>query len=246
MLIVWILGFSFLGSAVAVGGASLIMALPDRLLHKIVPALLSYAVGTLMAAALLGLIPEAVGELPIMAVMATCLAGLMSFFVLEKIVLWRHCHDESCEIHGAAGPLILTGDALHNFVDGVVIAAGFLSSVPLGIATGLAVFTHELPQEMGDFAILLNSGYSRLRALGLNILSGLATFPGAIVAYLALDRIHGAVPYVLALSAASFIYIALADLTPGLHRRLGLRPGLAQILLILSGIGTIWLFELGH
>lgn len=171
---------------------------------------------------------------------------MVLFFVLEKLVLWRHCHDPDCDLHGVAGPLILLGDALHNFIDGIVIAAAFLSTIPLGIATGLAVIVHEIPQELGDFAILLDSGYSRARALLFNTLSSLATLLGALLAYGALEMIHGAIPYVLALSAASFLYIAAADLIPHLHRRLELTSSLAQLLLLGAGIGTIILLHLPH
>jgi zinc and cadmium transporter len=145
------------------------------------------------------------------------------FFVLEKLVLWRHCHDSGCEVHGRAAPLILIGDAFHNFVDGMVIAAAFLTSIPLGVAAALAVIAHEVPQEVGDFAILLDSGYGRMKALILNGLSSATTLPGAVLAYFWLGEMHAAVPYILALSAASFIYIAAADLIPGLHRQVSSR-----------------------
>jgi hypothetical protein len=161
---------------------------------------------------------------------------MVVFFVLEKLVIWRHCHDGECAVHGAAAPLILIGDTLHNFADGVVIAAAFLVGTSLGIATTVAVIAHELPQELGDFAILLDSGYSRARALALNALSGLASLAGALLAYGALEAIRDALPYVLALSAASFLYIATADLIPGLHRRPGAAEGLSQVLLLLAGI----------
>jgi zinc and cadmium transporter len=165
--------------------------------------------------------------------------------VMEKFVLWHHCHDEQCEAHGNAGPLILIGDALHNFVDGAVIAAAFLTSIPLGIAAALAVVAHEVPQELGDFAILLDSGYGRMKALVLNQLSAVATLPGAIMAYFWLDGMRGALPYILAIAGASFIYIAAADLIPGLHRQVTLAASLRQVVLLLCGIGTIALFHLG-
>ena len=142
--------------------------------------------------------------------------------------------------------MILIGDAFHNFVDGFVIAAAFLTSIPLGIAASFAVIAHEVPQEVGDFAILLESGYSRMRALLLNTLSSLATLPGAVIAYYFLGATMEAVPYILALSAASFIYIAIADLVPSLHRQVGLKSALRQFLLVLAGIGTIAAFHFGH
>jgi zinc and cadmium transporter len=171
------------------------------------------------------------------------LAGIVLFFMLEKLVIWRHCHKMHCEVHGTAGPLILVGDAFHNFVDGFVIAAAFLTSIPLGIAASLAVIAHEVPQEVGDFAILLENGYSKRQALLLNTLSSLATLPGAVIAYYFLAATQEAVPYILALSAASFIYIAVADLVPGLHKQVGLKPAVIQLVLIIAGIGTIAVFH---
>jgi zinc and cadmium transporter len=173
------------------------------------------------------------------------LAGMVLFFVLEKLVLWRHCHDDECEVHGRAGPLILIGDGVHNFVDGVVIAAAFLASIQLGIVASLAVIAHEVPQEVGDFAILLDSGYARAKALALNTLSAATTLPGAVLAYFWLGETHVAVPYILAISAASFIYIAAADLIPGLHRQVTAAASLRQLALLLAGIGTIAIFHHG-
>jgi zinc and cadmium transporter len=172
-------------------------------------------------------------------VLSTTLMGLVGFFVLEKWVLWRHCHDEACEAHAAAGVLILIGDAFHNFVDGFAIAAAFLVSVPLGVSASLAVIAHEVPQELGDFAILLQSGYERRYAFTYNLISSAVTLPGALIAYFALSAIASATPYILAVSAASFIYIAAADLIPGLHRHLSPRAGLQQLILLLAGIATI-------
>ena len=166
--------------------------------------------------------------------------------MLEKLVIWRHCHDGECEIHGAAGPLILFGDAFHNFVDGIVIAAAFLVSIPLGAATALAVIAHEVPQEVGDFAILLDSGYSRQKAFVYNLLSSSVTLPAAIIAYFSLKAIQAVIPYILALSAASFIYIAMADLIPELHKRFGVRTSVRQFILFILGIGTILFFRLSH
>ena len=226
----WILGFSILGSLGVIVGTASFLLIPASFRITLVPSLVSYATGTLLAA----------------PVMAAVLAGMILFFVLEKLVLWRHCHDGSCPAHGRAAPLILVGDAFHNFVDGIVIAAAFVTSVPLGIATSLAVIAHEVPQEIGDFAILLDSGYGRGKALLLNSLSAAATLPGAVAAYFWLQQMDRAVPYILAISAASFIYIATADLIPGLHRQT--RPGQSarQLLLLFAGIATIVLIRHGH
>jgi zinc and cadmium transporter len=207
--------------------------------------LISYATGTLLGAAFLGMIPAALAQASARAVASTVLAGIIAFFVLEKVVLWRHCHDGECSVHGQPAPLILFGDAFHNFVDGVVIAAAFLTTIPLGVVTSLAVIAHELPQEIGDFGILLDGGYGRGRALLLNGLSSASTLPGAVLAYLWLDEVREAVPYILAFSAASFVYIAMADLVPTLHRQLSVRTSIRQLALLLAGIGTIALLHEG-
>lgn len=239
--------FSLLGSVGAMGGAALLLAFPDAMRQRLLPCLLSYATGTLLGAAFLGMIPQGLTKASPLAISGTVLAGLVGFFILEKLVIWRHCHDEDCEEHGhQAGTLILLGDAFHNFVDGVVIAAAFLTSVPLGIATALAVIAHEIPQELGDFAILLHSGLSRTRAFVYNLLSSLTTLPGAIVGWFWLADVREAIPFVLAISAASFIYIAVADLVPSLHRHATLKSSMLQVALILAGIATIAFFRLGH
>jgi zinc and cadmium transporter len=246
MLLTWIIIFSVLGSIGAIAGAALLLLFPQAIRQSLLPLLLSYATGTLLGAAFLGMIPGGLALLPPINMSATVLGGIVLFFTLEKIVLWRHCHKEHCTVHGAAAPLILIGDAFHNFVDGFVIAAAFLTSVPLGIAASLAVIAHEVPQEVGDFAILLENGYSRKRALLMNTLSSLSTLPGALIAYFFLAATQEAIPYILGLSAASFIYIAIADLVPGLHKKLSVGQSLLQILLLLLGIGTIALFHMPH
>ncbi len=239
--------FAMLGSVGALGGAALLLRFPDAVRTRLLPCLLAYATGTLLGAAFLGMIPTSLEQAPALAVSSTVLLGIVLFFVLEKLVLWRHCHDSDCAVHGhQGGKLILVGDAFHNFVDGVIIAAAFLISVPVGIATSLAVIAHEIPQELGDFAILLASGYNKVKAFTYNLLSSLATLPGVVLGWFWLDEMRGAIPYILALSAASFIYIAVADLVPGLHQRTGAKATVLQVLLMLSGIATIALFRLGH
>lgn len=244
--LLWISAFSILGSIGAVAGASLFLFFPEGVQQVLVPYLISYATGTLLGAAFLGMIPAGLNQAPATTVMATVLAGIVLFFVLEKLVLWLHCHDSGCVVHGRAAPLILVGDAFHNFVDGAVIAGAFLTSVPVGIATALAVIAHEVPQEIGDFAILLDSGYGRARALLLNGLSAVTTLPGAFSAYFRLGETRQALPYILALSAASFIYIAAADLIPNLHRQTTGAASMRQFPLLLAGIGSIALFRFGH
>ena len=243
----WAIVFTLLGSVGALIGAALLLRFPDAVRNRLLPGLVAYTTGTLLGAAFLGMIPTALEQAPPLAASGTVLAGIMLFFVLEKLVLWRHCHDSDCSVHGRqAGRLILVGDAFHNFVDGVVIAAAFLISIPIGIATALAVIAHEIPQELGDFAILLASGFNKTKAFAYNLLSSLATLPGVLLGWFWLGEMRQAIPFILALSAASFIYIAVADLVPGLHQRTGARNSLLQFALMLAGIATIALFRLGH
>ncbi len=243
MLLTWIIVFSILGSVGAIAGAALLLLFRQSTRKTLLPCLLSYAIGTLLGAAFLGMLPKALQQGAAMLISATVLAGIVLFFVLEKIVIWRHCHESHCAVHSTAGPLILIGDAFHNFVDGFVIAAAFITSIPLGISASVAVIAHEIPQEVGDFAILLDNDYTTKRALILNLLSSLTTLPGAVIAYYALESTRELVPFILALSAASFVYIAIADLIPGLHRQATLRTGLNQLALILAGIATIAFFQ---
>lgn len=243
---IWTLLFSLLGSVGAISGGALLLLFPRPLTRRLIPGFISYAIGTLLGAAFLGMIPAGLRQAPVPPVLAVVLAGIIVFFILEKIVLWRHCHDPECEVHGKSGALILIGDAFHNFVDGIVIAAAFLASFPLGISASLAVIAHEIPQELGDIAILLDSGYSKTRAFLYNLFSSLTTLPGAVIAYFYLGAARQAVPYILALSAASFIYIALADLVPGMHQHTEIGKAAGQITLILLGIGTIVLFRFLH
>lgn len=241
MLFLWVIVFSLSGTAGVLLTAAAFLSFPERIQKVLLPCLISYATGTLLAAAFLGLIPHALEHASESAVLATVLVGILLFFLLEKIVLWRHCHNLECEVHSAAGPMILIGDTIHNFADGVVIAASFLFSIPLGIVTGLSVIAHEIPQETGDFAILLNSGYGKHRALLLNIISSLSTVPAAIIAYITLETAEGLIPYVMSISAASFLYIALADLSPELHTATQLSHALRQFIVLLAGIATILL-----
>jgi zinc and cadmium transporter len=243
MIFGWIIVFSLLGSIGAIAGAGLLLAFPAMTRRKVVPYLISYASGTLLGAAFLGMIPNGLRLLEAGLMLMSVLGGLVVFFILEKLVIWRHCHEQDCEVHSQAAPLILIGDAFHNFIDGVVIAAAFLTSIPLGITVSIAVIAHEIPQEVGDFAILLEGGYSRTRALMLNTLSAASTLPGAALAYFWLAEARSMMPYVLAISAASFIYIALADLVPSLHRRASQAGSMQQTALLILGIATIALLK---
>jgi len=233
------IGLAILGSlgGILLGGVLLLVR--EQVRGKLVPWLVSYAVGTLLGVALLDVIPEALESLKPASVFGTLLCGILAFFILEKIVLWHHCHDDHCAEHATAAPLILIGHAVHNFIDGTVIAAATYVSIPLGVTTALAVAAHEIPQEVGDFAILLHAGYSRMRALWLNVLSGSSATVGVLVAALAIDRLPHLLPYFLPVAAASFLYIAMSDLIPSLHHNPIEGGAVRQVCLVGAGILTV-------
>lgn len=236
------LGLSLLGGLGGLLVASGVLLFTDSVRARVVPWLVSYAVGALLGVSLLAILPEALESLPPTQVFATLLAGILLFFVLEKLVLWRHCHTHDCEVHESAAGLVIIGDAVHNFVDGAVIAAAVMTSVPLGVSTAIAVAAHEIPQEVGDFAILLHAGYPRRKALMINVLSAAAGAAGAALALVAFEILPRILPYALPLAAASFLYVAMADLIPGLHRGRTDGSSLRQVLLVAAGIATILIF----
>lgn len=252
----WIMIFTALGGALSALAAGVFLLASESRRMAWLPHLVSFATGALLGAALLNLLPHAIegaGVANVHLVGLTLVAGIFAFFVLEKFVLWRHCHEEDCDSHvprqehrdRASGTLILTGDAIHNALDGVLIAAAFMTDLRLGIVTSIAAIAHEIPQEVGDLAILLNGGMSRGRALALNLLTGLTSIVGGVLAYFALGQALGALPYALAVAAASFLYVAVADLIPGLHRRVELVASLEQVALIAAGVGVILLTNHG-
>lgn len=244
----WIIAFTLLGGFLSALAASVFLLLPDPGRTRVLPHLISFATGALLGAAFLALLPRAFEGMAAQNVGLTVLAGLLAFFMLEKAVLWRHCHHDECEAHGpgdqqrdaAAGVMVLVGDGIHNLLDGVLIAAAFLTDFHLGVVTSVAVVAHEVPQEVGDLAVLLNAGFTRTRAFITNVLASLASVLGGVVAFFWLERTQELLPYVLAVAAASFVYVAVADLIPGLHRRVDARASLFQILLIGAGVGVIF------
>ena len=248
-LLAWILLFCLLGGVLSVLAAAVFLLIPDRLRSHLLPHFVSFAIGALLGAAFLALLPHAINDYPALdahRIGATILLGILAFFMLEKLVLWRHCHADHCEGHETHGKpalasLVVIGDGLHNFVDGILIAAAFMTDIDLGIVTALAVASHEIPQEVGDFAVLLHGGLSRARALWYNLLSSLTTVVGGLLAWYGLQGLEQAIPYVLALAASSFIYIAVADLIPDLHRQAHMRETVMQLLLIMAGVVVIYL-----
>jgi zinc and cadmium transporter len=286
----YIVSFSLLGGVLSVSLAAF-FALNVRTAW--VPMLVSYAIGAMLGAVFLEILPHAFSIAGnVETVSATLLLGLLLFFVLEKLVIWRHCHGNHCEVHaihseescpdthpnaihsnvadnatkykavatqppsvllsnshshthshdgGRSGLMIMIGDTFHNFIDGILIAAAFTADIKLGVVTALAIIAHEIPQEVGDFLILLHSGYSKKQALIFNLVSSVATMVGGLIAYFALQYVQSWIPIILGLAASSLIYVAVADLIPGLHKRTELRATLAQVLLISIGVSTIWI-----
>jgi zinc and cadmium transporter len=264
-LLVLIIIFTAIGGILSIMAAAVFLLLPEQQRKAMLPHGISFAIGALLAVAFWGLIPEAFETVKpdqFQILSGTILAGILGFFTLEKLLIWRHCHSGSCEAHGddnehahkhnhsnakSAGSLIILGDSIHNFVDGILIAAAFLTDIQLGIVTSLAVAAHEIPQEVGDFAILLDSGYSRGKALFYNMLASLTTVLGGILAYFSLEDLHSSLPFFLALAASSFIYIAVADLIPTLHKKTDIKTSIQQIVLIAAGVFLIcYLHNIAH
>jgi zinc and cadmium transporter len=288
-ILVWIILSSLIGGALSVAGAALVAL---NVKKSAVPMLISFAIGAMLGAVFLEILPEAItaGKSP-QHISATVLFGILLFFALEKLVIWRHCHGDHCEVHAVhteedcpenipkqkitietpaletkyraasgaqpagmlkathahdhaherSGMMIMIGDTFHNFVDGILIASAFMVDVKVGIVTSIAIIAHEIPQEVGDFLILLHSGYSKKQAFMFNLVSSLATLVGGVAAYYALQTLQAWVPFILGLAAASLLYVSVADLIPSLHKRTDLRASISQLSLILCGVASIWL-----
>ena len=249
-------------ASLAGGVLSIVAAAGTLTLHRSwISKLVSFAVGALLGAVFLELLPHALETGAAESVMITVLAGLLAFFLLEKLVLWRHSHDHGegddpeqdrapaahahdhgaadAGDHGRSGLMILIGNSVHNLCDGIVIAASFLADTTLGAAATVAIVSHAIPQQVGDFAVLLHSGYTRRRAFAFNLATGAATLAGALAGYFALSDMEQMLPTVLAIAAASLLYVAVADLIPSLHRRPEPVETLKQLALIGLGVGVI-------
>ena len=290
-ILAWIILTSLIGGALSVVGAGLV-AFKAR--SSAVPMLISYAIGAMLGAVFLEILPEAINATvknggSVQATTTTVLFGILLFFGLEKLVIWRHCHGDHCEVHaihteencpethpdadaksvtkykavsvkqpsislhshthshshdydgGRSGMMVMIGDTFHNFVDGILIASAFMVDIKVGIVTSAAIIAHEIPQEVGDFLILLHSGYSKKQAFIFNLVSSFATVVGGTIAYFALQHVQGWVPTILGLAASSMLYVAVADLIPSLHKRTELRATISQLSLILCGVASIWL-----
>ncbi len=278
-ILTWIVVFSLLGGALSVIGAAVVTLNISRVRT---PMFISYAIGAMLGAVFLEILPHAIEEASSpKAMTGTVLFGILLFFALEKLVIWRHCHGDHCEVHavhteedcpdtvnktqsqvaieeqaitveqatitqdahthdhGRSGMMIMIGDTFHNFVDGILIASAFMVDIKLGIVTAIAMIAHEIPQEIGDFFILLHSGYSKKQAFIFNFVSSLATMLGGLLAYFTLQNAQELIPTILGLAAASMLYVAVADLIPSLHKRTELRATVSQLLLIALGVSSI-------
>ncbi len=245
MFILYLIISLTIGSVGSISLASVLLLLDNRKLEKVSSHLLTLAGGTLLGAAFLGMLPKAIKSAENTdTILGLTLTGIIVFFLLEKLILWRTCENKNCERHNnATAPLILIGDALHNFIDGIIIVAAFFTSYKFGIIVTLTVFAHEIPQELADFGVLINNGYSKIKALKYNLLSGATSYLGGLLAYITLESANKLIPYVLAFSAASFIYISLADLVPQMHKKTNGKASLVQVSLILTGIIIIYIIR---
>lgn len=255
MTLLYILVATLAGGLLSVGVAALVS---DRVLGRLVRHLVSLSAGVLLGAALLHVLPEAFeSQAGAQELFLTLLAGLLFFFLLEKVELYRHSHHHEGDGHhhhhhfdaeqaGRGGYSVLVGDSIHNFCDGVLIAAAFLADPKLGLLTALAVSLHEIPQEVGDYLVLINAGFSRRRALLFNALSGLAAVAGGLLGYFLFEPFEAALPYLMVVASSCFIYVAVADLIPQMQRRLPWKDTVQQVLWIGAGLGLMAIASLGH
>jgi len=236
MLFLYIITSVLLVSLISFVGVFTLPIKPEKL-KKITMLLVSLSAGTLLGDAFLHILPEVIEENAGFNLWLWLIGGIILFFILEKIICWRHCHIPTSENHPhPVGMMNLIGDAFHNLLDGVLIAGSFMAGIPLGIATSIAVIAHEIPQEIGDFGVLIHAGYSRKRALFLNFLTAITAIIGAIITWIIGSSIENISAVILPLTAGGFIYIATADLIPELKKDLGWQKSLVQLAGILGGI----------
>jgi zinc and cadmium transporter len=210
-------------------------------LHKVLILWISLSAGSLMGSVFLDLLPEAIEIAEPKTVFAMVLASFFLFFLIEKLFHWRHCHDDECHEH-SFGYLSLLGDSVHNFVDGLTIAAAFMTSPTLGLSTTFAIMTHELPQEVGDFGVLLKAGFSHQKALLLNFVTAVTAIVGAILGYFLINKIEWVNGLLLPIAAGGFLYIAASDLLPEINKERSTKKIFSSLLFFAIGIFFIWLF----
>jgi zinc and cadmium transporter len=215
------------------------LAINDKVLNKILPILIGLSAGALMGGALLHLLPEAVEENSELDVYMVVLIGFILFFLIEKVLHWRHCHKGQCDVH-TFHYMNLVGDSIHNFIDGLIMAASYVVSLPLGITTTIAIATHEIPQEIGDFAVLVYGGFSKKKAILLNFVVALTAVIGGIVGFFISSMVENIVIYILPFAAGGFIYIAATDLVPEIRKELDMKKYMATLLVFICGILIMW------
>jgi zinc and cadmium transporter len=236
--LLWILGATFIVSLLAFLGI-LTLLLKKNLLKKILMALVSLSAGALLGGAFLHLIPEATEQCSSQLIFIYILIGFLVFLFIEKILHWHHCHNQECHVHSFAH-MNLIGDTMHNFIDGLIIAAGFIAGVPVGIATTIAVALHEIPQEIGDFGVLIYAGFKKTKALFINFITALSAILGGLVGYFLSTYAESAMVFFLPFAAGSFIYIAATDLIPEIKKETNIRKSLINFFVILIGITIMY------
>lgn len=239
--LVWSLGATFFVSVIALIGI-ISLAIKEKFLNKILLTLVGFSAGALIGGAFLHLLPEALEKTEYSRIVMALLAGFIIFFIMEKFLKWRHCHKGKCDVHTFTYMSIF-GDGVHNFIDGVIIAASFIVSIPFGIITTIAVIAHEIPQELGDFGVLVYGGFTKYKALLFNFLTALTAVLGAVFGYFLSGLSEGIIPFILPFAAGGFIYIAASDLVPELHREVGIEKSLWSFAFFILGIFFIWFIK---
>jgi zinc and cadmium transporter len=239
-VLVWILGFTFLDGLVALVGA-VTLALSEKTIRRILYFLVAFSTGALIGGGLLHLLAKSLTVLSADNAFLVFIGGFSVFFLMERFLHWHHCHEKECSVHEYSY-MILFGDGIHNFIDGLVIAAAFLTDIKLGIVTSFLIIAHEIPQELGDFGVLLHGGMSRYKALAYNFLSQLTCVLGGVAGYFL--PVEGFKILMLPFAAGGFVYIAASDLIPELHRESDLGRSMTAFLFFLSGVGLMLVIKI--
>jgi len=237
----WILLATFLNGLVAFVG-SITLLLNKKMFKRVLIVLVAFSTGALLGGAFFHLLAESLGEMPAQDAFIILIIGFSTFFLMERILMWRHCHEMECEIHGYSY-LVLVGDGIHNFVDGIIIATAFLSDFNLGIITTFLIIAHEIPQELGDFAVLVHGGFDNIRALIYNFLSQLTSVLGGILGYFIFSG-NDLWIFMLPFAAGGFIYIAASDLIPELHREPSIRRAMVSFFFFAIGIVLMFILKI--
>tara|TARA_B110000208_G_scaffold143973_1_gene173660 strand:- start:176 stop:937 length:762 start_codon:yes stop_codon:yes gene_type:complete len=246
--------FWIIGTCLAGGFLSLLLAFLffKKANVNIVTNMVSLSVGTMLGAVFLEILPHALEQATDSHdTMFIVLIGLLVFFSLEKLLIWRHCHGDHCETHShdtqlkynKSGSLVLIGDLSHNFIDGILIASAFIYEFELGLVTALAIYAHQIPQEMGNISIFVNKGLKKNKAILLNVIANITMTIGAVITYILIDSAGEILPVLLAFTASNLIYVAISDLIPGLHKRTEIKESSMQIAMILIGVMIVYFFH---